>query len=104
MIKSIFDNYGTPILIGASPVTVLIYEIFFEAATQFHHSNWKLPFAFEKKLNKLIVMNLTQNPAAHEQQNFTSPLKDKGLDDTAILDVVLFFVKKLLSGFPKNDD
>ena len=34
-------------------------------------------------------MHLTQNPVAHEQQNFTSPLKDKGLDDAAILDVVL---------------
>ncbi len=34
-------------------------------------------------------MHLTQNPAAHEQQNFTSPLKDKGLADGAILDGVL---------------
>ncbi len=36
-----------------------------------------------------FAVHLTQNPAAHEQQNFTSPLKDKGLDDAAILDVVL---------------
>ena len=42
-------------LSGASPMMVLIYEILFESATQFHHSNWKLPFAFEKKLNKIIV-------------------------------------------------
>jgi sterol desaturase/sphingolipid hydroxylase (fatty acid hydroxylase superfamily) len=34
---------------------VLIYEIIFEAATQFHHSNTKLPFKLEKALNKLIV-------------------------------------------------
>ena len=30
-------------------------QIFFEAASHFHHSNWKLPLAFEKMLNKLIV-------------------------------------------------
>ena len=55
MIGSIFFRGAITLLSGASPVTVLIYEIFFEAATQFHHSNWKLPFAFEKMLNKLIV-------------------------------------------------
>lgn len=42
-------------LIGVSPSIVLIYEIVFEAATQFHHSNWKLPYRFEKMLNKIIV-------------------------------------------------
>jgi sterol desaturase/sphingolipid hydroxylase (fatty acid hydroxylase superfamily) len=55
LIGSVFFRGAITFLSGASPVTVLIYEIFFEAATQFHHSNWKLPFAFEKKLNKLIV-------------------------------------------------
>lgn len=43
------------LLIGASPLMVLIYEIIFEAETQFHHSNTKLPFRFENFLNKLIV-------------------------------------------------
>lgn len=42
-------------LIGASPVMVLVYEIFFEAATQFHHSNWRLPFVIEKPLSYVIV-------------------------------------------------
>jgi len=42
-------------LIGASPLIVLVYEIVFEAATQFHHSNLKLPFRLEKILNKIIV-------------------------------------------------
>jgi sterol desaturase/sphingolipid hydroxylase (fatty acid hydroxylase superfamily) len=55
LIGSVFFRGAITFLSGASPVTVLIYEIFFEAATQFHHSNWKLPFAFEKMLNKLIV-------------------------------------------------
>lgn len=41
--------------LGVSPEIVLIYEIAFEAATQFHHSNWKLPFQLETVLNKVIV-------------------------------------------------
>jgi sterol desaturase/sphingolipid hydroxylase (fatty acid hydroxylase superfamily) len=55
MIGSVFFRGAAIILIGASPVIVLIYEIAFEAATQFHHSNTKLPFRFEKVLNYLIV-------------------------------------------------
>lgn len=55
VVTSVFFRGLAVFLVGASPVLVLIYEIFFEAATQFHHSNWRLPFAFEKMLNKLIV-------------------------------------------------
>jgi sterol desaturase/sphingolipid hydroxylase (fatty acid hydroxylase superfamily) len=55
MIGSIFFRGAAVILTGASPALVLIYEIVFEAATQFHHSNTRLPFQFEKLLNKLIV-------------------------------------------------
>ncbi len=55
MIGSVFFRGAAIILIGASPVMVLIYEIVFEAAAQFHHSNIKLPFRFEKMLNYLIV-------------------------------------------------
>ena len=55
MIGSVFFRGAAIILIGASPTMVLIYEIAFEAATQFHHSNIKLPFKFEKILNFLIV-------------------------------------------------
>lgn len=43
------------ILIGISPLMVLIYEIAFDASNQFQHSNMKLPFRFEKILNKLLV-------------------------------------------------
>ena len=42
-------------LIGASPGLVLVYELLYEAATAFHHSNMRLPSGFEKLLNKLIV-------------------------------------------------
>ncbi len=55
MIGSVFFRGASILLIGASPLMVLIYEIAFEAATQFHHSNTKLPFRFEKFLNYLIV-------------------------------------------------
>jgi len=55
LIGSVFFRGAVTLLSGASPVLVLVYEIIFEAATQFHHSNWKLPFAFERMLNKLIV-------------------------------------------------
>ena len=55
MIASVFFRGAAVVLIGASPVIVLVYEIFFEAATQFHHSNTKLSFQFEKVINYLIV-------------------------------------------------
>lgn len=55
MIWSVFYRGFAVFIIGVSPLLVLIYEIVFEAATQFHHSNWKLPFRVEKFINKLIV-------------------------------------------------
>lgn len=55
MIGSVVFRGAITFLSGASPLTVLIYEIFFEAATQFQHSNWKLPFTVEFLLNKIIV-------------------------------------------------
>lgn len=55
MIGSVFFRGAAIVLTGASPIMVLIYEIAFEAATQFHHSNTRLPFRLEKALNTLIV-------------------------------------------------
>jgi sterol desaturase/sphingolipid hydroxylase (fatty acid hydroxylase superfamily) len=55
MIGSVVFRGAAILLIGVSPLMVLIYEIVFEAATQFHHSNTKLPFRLEKSLNFLIV-------------------------------------------------
>ena len=55
LIGSVFFRGAVTLLSGASPMLALVYEIIFEAATQFHHSNWKLPFAFEKMLNKAFV-------------------------------------------------
>ncbi len=55
MIGSLFFRGAFVFFTGATPLTVLIYEIIFEAATQFHHSNWKLPLQLEKVLNKIVV-------------------------------------------------
>jgi sterol desaturase/sphingolipid hydroxylase (fatty acid hydroxylase superfamily) len=55
LIGSVFFRGAVTLLSGASPMLALVYEIIFEAATQFHHSNWKLPFAFERMLNKVFV-------------------------------------------------
>jgi sterol desaturase/sphingolipid hydroxylase (fatty acid hydroxylase superfamily) len=55
LIASLFFRGAAILLTGASPLMVLVYEIAFEAATQFHHSNTRLPFRVEKILNFLIV-------------------------------------------------
>jgi len=55
MIGSVLFRGGAIMLIGASPIMVLMYEIAYEAATQFHHSNLKIPFQLEKMLNYFIV-------------------------------------------------
>ncbi|MEO8795705.1 MAG: sterol desaturase family protein [Daejeonella sp.] len=55
LIGSIFYRGLFIFLSGASARQVLVYEVLFEGATQFHHTNWKLPFKLEKNLNKVIV-------------------------------------------------
>src|SRR3954470_19782104 len=40
---------------GVSPLVYLAYEIVFESASVFHHSNWRLPLALERALNHIIV-------------------------------------------------
>lgn len=52
---SVFFRAGVVLVIGADPLAVLIYEIFFEAANNFHHSNLRLPFRLEKNLVWIIV-------------------------------------------------
>lgn len=55
MIGSVIYRGATVFLIGASPLQVLFYEAVFEGATQFHHTNMKLPYRVEKILSKVIV-------------------------------------------------
>ena len=46
--------------LGAGPALLLVYEIAAQAATAFHHSNWALPAAMERRLNLVLV-----TPAMH---------------------------------------
>lgn len=43
------------LLIGPPFMLVLVYEIVFEGANLFHHSNWRLPYKLEKALSWFIV-------------------------------------------------
>jgi sterol desaturase/sphingolipid hydroxylase (fatty acid hydroxylase superfamily) len=55
LIGSVFYRGAFVFLSGATPLNVLVYEILFEGATQFHHSNLRLPYKTEKILSKVIV-------------------------------------------------
>ena len=55
MIGSIFARGFFIFLSGATAKEVLMYEILFEAATEFHHSNLRLPKETERILNYFIV-------------------------------------------------
>jgi len=55
IIGSVFFRGLFVLLSGATSSQVLIYELLFEGATQFHHSNTRLPYRLEQGLNRLIV-------------------------------------------------
>lgn len=55
IIGSVFYRGGFAFVSGAIPLDVLLYELVFEGATQFHHSNMRLPLKVEKGLNKVMV-------------------------------------------------
>lgn len=43
------------LVIGVTPALLVAYEIVLSMATEFHHSNMRLPLGFERVLNRLIV-------------------------------------------------
>lgn len=55
IIGSVLFRGAAVLLTGASPPVVLVYEIAFEAATQFHHSNLRLPLRLERAISKVFV-------------------------------------------------
>ncbi len=55
MILSIPFRCIVVLLSGVSPLMLLVYEVIFEAATLFHHSNIKLPVSLERLLVRFIV-------------------------------------------------
>src|SRR5437660_10573294 len=40
---------------GIGPIMLVVFFITFEAATLFHHSNWRLPIGLERILNLIVV-------------------------------------------------
>ncbi len=40
---------------GIAPLTFVVFYVAFEAATCFHHSNWRLPIRLERALNLIMV-------------------------------------------------
>ncbi len=55
IILSVGFRAAQVVLLGIAPVTYVIYELFFQGATLFHHSNIRLPIGLERVLNKVIV-------------------------------------------------
>ncbi len=55
LIGSVFFRGAFVFFSGATPLMVIVYEIIFEAANLFHHSNTRLPLRVEKALNTIIV-------------------------------------------------
>jgi sterol desaturase/sphingolipid hydroxylase (fatty acid hydroxylase superfamily) len=55
VLLSVFFRGGMVAVVGAPARMVLLYELLYEGATAFHHSNWRLPIGLERGLNKLIV-------------------------------------------------
>jgi sterol desaturase/sphingolipid hydroxylase (fatty acid hydroxylase superfamily) len=43
------------VVIGIDPLVLIIYEVVMDAATEFHHSNVRLPLGVERWLNLVIV-------------------------------------------------
>ena len=43
------------VVLGVAPLAFVIFFIAFEAATCFHHSNWRLPIKLERILNLILV-------------------------------------------------
>ncbi|GAB3168907.1 sterol desaturase family protein [Telluribacter humicola] len=52
---SVLYRGGWALLAGVSPRQVLVYEIIFEVATNFHHTNLKLPEKLDRRLADFIV-------------------------------------------------
>lgn len=55
LLMSVAVRSAQVVLAGAGPVLVLVYEVALEAATEFHHSNVRLPLGLERAVNLLFV-------------------------------------------------
>lgn len=55
LLLSVAFRVAVVMLVGITPWALLIFEVLFECAGQFHHSNWCLPEGVEWVLNLVIV-------------------------------------------------
>jgi sterol desaturase/sphingolipid hydroxylase (fatty acid hydroxylase superfamily) len=55
LLLSVLYRCAQVTLIGVGPALALVYEIALEGATEFHHSNWRLPLPWERALNRVFV-------------------------------------------------
>jgi len=55
IVISMFIKMGSIAALGASPLTVILFEIILNATAMFNHGNLKLPFNVDKVLRLLVV-------------------------------------------------
>jgi sterol desaturase/sphingolipid hydroxylase (fatty acid hydroxylase superfamily) len=55
ILYSVFFRIVQVCLVGILPLTYVIYELVFQLATMFHHSNLQLSIKWERLLNKVLV-------------------------------------------------
>ncbi|NVD06697.1 sterol desaturase family protein [Vibrio sp. JPW-9-11-11] len=55
MILSMWIKVGVAILLGISPLAIVVFEIVLNVSAMFNHSNGFLPLTVDKRLRKLIV-------------------------------------------------
>lgn len=55
LLLSVIWRTAFVLLTGITPLALIVFEIVFECAGQFHHSNWRLPIGIERALNKVLV-------------------------------------------------
>jgi len=55
LLLSVLWRSAQIVVLGIGPGLVLVYEAAMEAATAFHHSNWRLPRALDRALNLVLV-------------------------------------------------
>ncbi len=55
VVVSLFFRGAIVALFGFNLWTLAVYEAVFSLATQFHHSNWRLPIGLERVLNYVLV-------------------------------------------------
>lgn len=76
VILSALFRFAQIIVIGMSLKLYLVYEAVFQAATLFHHSNWRLPLWLDRALNLIIVTPRMHslhhsNQRSHTDSNFS---------------------------------